>query len=150
MAAREDALEARIGRMREILERDPDDATLWFTLGRSLLELGRPDQAVDPLRRAIALNPGYGAAYRDLGRALMDSGALEEAAQVLESGIEPCERAGDLQTVREIESFLRRAQRALGREPLPAAGKPKGRSQVLASNWMRRELLTSGRATSAA
>jgi len=134
MAAREEALETRIERMREFLDKDPEDATLWFTLGRSLLELGRPDQAVAPLRRATELNAGYGAAYRDLGRALMDSGELEEAARVLEAGIEPCERAGDLQTVREIESFLRRAQRALGREPLPAGGKPKARSEVLASS----------------
>ena len=131
MAIREDALEGRIERMREFLAKDPEDATLWFTLGRSLLEVGRPDQAVDPLRRATRLNPGYGAAFRDLGRALMDSGALEEAAEVLEAGIEPSERAGDLQTVRELESFLRRAQKALGREPLPQAGKAKPRAEVL-------------------
>ena len=134
MPGREDALEARIARMREILEKDPEDATLWFTLGRTLLELGRPDQATAPLRKAIALQPGYGAAYRDLGRALFDAGALEEAADVLEAGIDPAEKAGDLQTVREIESFLRRAQRALGREPLPASGKPTGRDEVLASS----------------
>jgi cytochrome c-type biogenesis protein CcmH/NrfG len=45
MAAREDAVEARIERMREFLAKDPDDATLWFTLGRSLLEVGRPDSS---------------------------------------------------------------------------------------------------------
>ena len=134
MAAREDALEGRIERMREFLAKDPEDATLWFTLGRSLLEVGRPDQAVDPLRRATTLNPGYGAAFRDLGRALMDSGELEEAAEVLEAGIEPSERAGDLQTVRELESFLRRAQRALGREPLPPTGKPRPRKELLAGS----------------
>ena len=39
MPGREAALEERIARMREILEKDPDDATLWFTLGRTLLEL---------------------------------------------------------------------------------------------------------------
>ena len=53
MPGREAALEERIERMREILEKDPEDATLWFTLGRTLLELGRPDQAAPPLRRAI-------------------------------------------------------------------------------------------------
>jgi len=109
-------LEARAAKVREILAREPEDATLWFTLGRTLQELGRPDQAIPAFRRAIGVDSRYSAAYRDLGRVLMEAGAFEEALAMLEAGISPAEEAGDLQTLREIESFLQRCQRTLGRE----------------------------------
>jgi len=111
------ALETRVAKVREILAREPEDATLWFTLGRTLQELGRPDHASPAFRRAIEIDARYSAAYRDLGRVLMEAGELEEALRTLEAGMGPAEEAGDLQTLREIESFLRRCQRALGREP---------------------------------
>jgi len=113
------ALAERVERLRELLARDPDDATTWFGLGRALLDLGRADEAVGPLRRSAALDPDYTAAHRDLGRALLESDAAREAAEVLESALEVAQRTGDLQTGREMEVFLSRARRALG-EAKPA------------------------------
>ena len=43
---------------------------------------------------------------------------VKEALETLTAGLAPAEAAGDLQTLREIESFQRRCQRALGREPV--------------------------------
>ena len=86
-------------------------------MGRTLQELGRPDQATPAFRRAIEIDTHYSAAYRDLGRVLMEAGEHEEALETLEVGLTAAESAGDLQTLREIESFQRRCQRALGREP---------------------------------
>lgn len=120
-----DALE-RAKRLRELLERDPDDATTWFTLGRALLELSRWDEAADAFRHALARNPRYTAAHRDLGRALLESGEVAEAARVLESALELARESGDLQTGREMETFLRRADRILGVPPRPAAARPAG------------------------
>lgn len=119
-------LEERAARLRALLERDPDDATSWFTLGRTLLELGRWDAAADAFRHALARNPRYTAAHRDLGRSLLEGGEVEEAARVLESALELAREAGDLQTGREMETYLRRAERLLGRAPRPAAPKPAG------------------------
>lgn len=113
------ALEERVARLRELLSRDPDDATSAFALGRALLELGRHEEAQEPLRRAVAIQPGYSAAWRDLGRALLASGEAAEAARVLESALPETDRSGDLQTAREMRVFLRRARTALGLAPEP-------------------------------
>jgi tetratricopeptide (TPR) repeat protein len=113
------ALTERVERLREILARDPEDATSWFGLGRALLDLGRADEAVEPLRLSASLEPEFTAAHRDLGRALLESGAARAAAEVLEGALEIAQRTGDLQTGREMEVFLVRARRALG-EAAPA------------------------------
>jgi protein O-GlcNAc transferase len=118
-------LEERIARLRGLLARDADDPLGWFSLGRALLELGRHEEAREPLRRAISLDPTYTAAQRDLARALLASGEAAEAARVLETGIPAAEAAGDLQTAREMRVFLRRARAAQGlataREEAPRA-----------------------------
>jgi tetratricopeptide (TPR) repeat protein len=101
-----EALAERVEKLRALLARNADDATAWFGLG--------------PFHRAIALDADYTAAHRDLGRALLESGAPREAVEVLQGALELAQRTGDLQTGRETEVFLRRARRALGEEPAAA------------------------------
>ena len=119
MATGTEALEERAARLRELLARDADDATSWFSLGRALLELGRHEEALEPLRHAVTLSPAYTAAHRDLGRALLASGEAAEAARVLESALPAADAGGDLQTAKEMRVFLRRARAALGLAPEP-------------------------------
>jgi Flp pilus assembly protein TadD len=102
-------LEERAARMRELLARDGADEVVWFGLGQTLLALGRPAEAVDPLREAVRLRPDYSAAHRDLGRALLEAGRSEEAARVLERAAQVAEATRDLQTGREIAVLLRKA-----------------------------------------
>lgn len=102
--------------MRVLLEKSPDDATLWFGLGRTLLELDRPDAAVEPFEHATRIDPDYTAAFRDLGRAHLESGDPIEAARVFAHAIALAEKTGDLQTGREIHVFLRRAEGTLAKE----------------------------------
>ena len=45
---------------RQALQNRPDDAELWAGLGRVCQALGRPDEAVTSLRRALALAPRTG------------------------------------------------------------------------------------------
>ncbi|TMA34696.1 MAG: tetratricopeptide repeat protein [Deltaproteobacteria bacterium] len=118
--AQTDAAETldRVAKLRALLDRDPDDATSWFTLGRALLDLTRWGEAIDAFHHALARNPRYTAAHRDLGRALLEAGEVAEAARVLRSALELARETGDLQTGREMETFLRRAEKILG---VPAA-----------------------------
>ncbi|HJO23868.1 MAG: tetratricopeptide repeat protein [Myxococcota bacterium] len=107
-----EALEARSVRLRELIDENPDDKTLWFGLGQALLRLSEPGDAVDAFRNATQLDANYTAAFRDLGRALLESGDPCEAARVFAHAIALAEKTGDLQTGREIHVFLRRAEQA--------------------------------------
>ena len=120
-------LEERAARMRELLARDHADEVVWFGLGQTLLALGRPAEAVDPLREAVRLRPDYTAAHRDLGRALLEAGRAGEAAHVLERAAGVAEETRDLQTGREIAVLLRKAakpQASEGGRPQDRAAKP--------------------------
>ena len=126
-------IEERVAKLRALLARDPDDPTSWFTLGRALLELSRWREAIDAFQHALARNPRYTAAHRDLGRALLEAGEVAEAARVLRSALPLAQESGDLQTGREMETFLRRAEKILGvpaateraTPPAPAAARPE-------------------------
>ena len=107
-----EALEARAARLRELVDEAPDDKMLWFGLGQTLLQLSEPSDAVDAFRNATQLDADYTAAFRDLGRALLESGDPCEAARVFAHAIALAEKTGDLQTGREIHVFLRRAEQA--------------------------------------
>ncbi len=115
-AAERERLEARAAKLTELLERESQDATSWFGLGRALLELSRADEAVEAFRRAVAVDPDYTAAHRDLGRALLDAGDARAALRAFEQAASLADRTGDLQTGNEARVFLRRAERALGIE----------------------------------
>jgi tetratricopeptide (TPR) repeat protein len=129
-------LEERVARLRELLHRDPSDASAWFGLGRALLELDLPGDAVEPFRRALAIDPDYTAAHRDLGRALMAAGDARQALRAFERAAALADRTGDLQTGNEARVFQRRAERELGiaREaPAKDAAAPRARRGLAAS-----------------
>jgi tetratricopeptide (TPR) repeat protein len=107
-------IEERVAKLRELLHRDPDDPTSWFTLGRALFDLARWREAIEAFHHALARNPRYTAAHRDLGRALLEAGEVAEAARVLRNGLELARETGDLQTGREMETFVHRAEKILG------------------------------------
>ena len=125
--ARADAaeIEERVAKLRELLHRDPDDPTSWFTLGRALCDLSRWREAIEAFNHALARNPRYTAAHRDLGRALLEAGEVAEAARVLRSALDLARETGDLQTGREMETFLRRAERILGVKPEAESAPPR-------------------------
>jgi len=124
-------LETRAAKLRELLAREPGDASSWFGLGRALLELWSSDEAVEAFRRAIAIDPDYTAAHRDLGRALLDTGDARSALHAFERAAALADHTGDLQTGNEARVFQRRAERALGieREKPEASGEAPARAQ---------------------
>ncbi|MEI6668677.1 MAG: protein kinase [Acidobacteriota bacterium] len=63
----------------------PDVAPLWNTFGDALLAAGRNAEAVDVLKRAIALLPGYGPALERLERAHAALGEFDRALETRRS-----------------------------------------------------------------
>jgi eukaryotic-like serine/threonine-protein kinase len=70
---------------RAATTRAPDAAPFWNALGDSLLAAGRNAEAVDVLKRAIGLLPGYGPALERLERARAALGEFDLALEIRSS-----------------------------------------------------------------
>lgn len=97
--------------LQAMLARGQDSALLRYSLGGEYLKLGEADKALEHLRRALAHDPNYSAAYKLLGKALTDLGQDAEAAQAYEAGIRVAEAKGDIQAAREMTVFLKRLRK---------------------------------------
>ena len=96
---------------RKLLERDPENPMILYSLGNELFKEGSYGEARDHLQRAVENKPDYSVAYRMLGRAHYEIHEDAEARSVFEKGKEVARGNGDLQTVKEIDVFLRRLQK---------------------------------------
>ena len=96
---------------RKLLQKDSDNPMILYSLGNELFREGRYEEARDLLQRAITNKPDYSVAYRMLGRAHYELNENTEAREVFLNGKEVARGNGDLQTVKEIDVFLRRLQR---------------------------------------
>ena len=65
--------------LQEAINLNPSSATYRDTLGVVLLELGRPDMALEHFKKAVELNPMYADAHFHMGTALAESRRWEEA-----------------------------------------------------------------------
>jgi len=91
-----------------LLEKQPDNSMILYSLGTDLFKEGRYAESRTYLERAIEAKPDYSAAYRTLGRALAALGERGEALSIFERGREVAVRKGDLQIAREIDVFAGR------------------------------------------
>ena len=96
-----------IERLEALLAKQGESALLRFSLGNAYLETV-PALAIEHLRRAVALDPEYSAAWKLLGRALVANGATADARAAYVQGIEVAERRGDIQAAKEMRVFLKR------------------------------------------
>jgi len=96
---------------RNLLRKDPDNPMVLCSLGIELFKQGEYEEARDHLKRAVENKPDYSVAYRTLGRAHYELREDAEARRVFEKGREVAQENGDLQTVKEIDVFLRRLEK---------------------------------------
>lgn len=87
-----------------------DGALLRFSLGNAWLAEGETGMAIDELRRAVAFDPGYSAAWKILGKACLAAGLAEAAADAWRNGIAAASARGDQQAGKEMNVFLRRLE----------------------------------------
>ena len=100
-----------IARFEGLLAAGKDGALLRFGLGMQYLAIGESARAAEHLRAAVAFDPGYSAAWKLLGKALVDGGKPDEAAEAYRKGIAVAEEKGDKQAAKEMTVFLRRLER---------------------------------------
>lgn len=99
--------------LEKLLDTPRDGALLRFSLGMEYLKAGNADKAADYLRRAVAKDPGYSAAWRALGKALESAARPEEALAAYRDGIVAARTKGDKQAEKEMTVFARRIEKRL-------------------------------------
>jgi predicted Zn-dependent protease len=102
---------SRAEMFRKLLERDPNNPMVLYSLGSELFKEGSYPEARDHLRRAVENKPDYSVAYRMLGRTHYELREDAEAREVFAKGREVATQNGDLQTVKEIDVFRRRLEK---------------------------------------
>jgi predicted Zn-dependent protease len=101
---------ALIANLRQQCGGPRDGALLRFSLGNALLAAGESQAAIDELRRALAFDPAYSAAWKLLGKACLAAGQPQDAAAAWQSGIAAAAQRGDKQAEKEMGVFLRRLE----------------------------------------
>lgn len=100
--------------LEKLLAAGRDGALLRFGLGNACLQAGDAGAAAEHLAQATRQQPDYSAAWKLLGKALLQLGRTEEAQAAWTAGIEAAQQHGDLQSAKEMAVFLRRLQRESG------------------------------------
>jgi len=114
-----------IQNLEKMLAAGKDSALLRFSLGNEYLKLEQAETAAAHLQQAVALDPGYSAAWKLLGKALLAAKRQNEALDAYRQGISVAESKGDKQAVKEMAVFARRIEKNLG----AATGGPEIKSR---------------------
>ncbi len=115
-----------IANLEKLLDGPRDGALLRYSLGNEWLKAGDAAQAVERLRQALELDAAYSAAWKLLGKALVEDGRTAEALSVYEQGIVVAETKGDIQAAKEMKVFAKR----LRQQPAVETGENRPESSV--------------------
>jgi Tfp pilus assembly protein PilF len=97
-----------IDNLEAVLAKGQDSATLRYGLGSAYLQQGQAEKAAAHLLKAVTHDPGYSAAWKLYGKALVELGRSEDARQAFEQGIQVAQDRGDVQAAKEMRVFLKR------------------------------------------
>lgn len=93
-------LEASEAALRGAMAKGFDRAEGWFVLGKALVELGRPKDAVETYREVLRRDPVFPEADYRLARALAELGEIDAARRAYESALRT--KANDARALAEI------------------------------------------------
>lgn len=99
--------------LEKLLDTPRDGALLRFSLGSEYLKGADFNRASSYLREAVERDPDYSAAWKLLGRALLDAGQASDALAAYRSGIAAAHKKGDKQAEKEMAVFARRIEKTL-------------------------------------
>jgi predicted Zn-dependent protease len=104
-------MSALVDNLRRQCDGPRDGALLRYALGNALLGEGDAAAAIIELERTLAFDPTYSAAWKLLGKACLDAGRFDAAANAWCRGIAAASHRGDKQAEKEMTVFLRRLQK---------------------------------------
>lgn len=105
--------------MRDALEKmlaaGKDSAMLRLSLGTACAKDDDHAVAVEHLRHAVEMDSSYSAAWKQLGKSLLAINEPDAAQAAWQHGIAVAEENGDKQAVKEMQVFLRRLEKQVGK-----------------------------------
>jgi len=102
---------AVISNLEKLLVQGKDSALLRFSLGNEYFKLREIWVAIFHLKRALELDPNYSAAWKLLGKTLVDTDDAAGAIAAYRQGIAAATTRGDKQAEKEMRVFLKRLQK---------------------------------------
>ena len=102
----------RIASLEKMIDGPRDGALLRFSLGNEYLKEGELAKAEISFRSAVDRDKHYSAAWKALGKTLVDSGQPAAALAAYEQGISVAEVRGDIQAAKEMTVFAKRIRKA--------------------------------------
>ena len=97
---------SRMAKIQQMLQADPNDVFLNFSLAMEFAKEGQADEAVRQFARVTELDPNHVSAYYQQANALVGLDRDTDARQVLERGVEAARRAGDGHMVDKMSQML--------------------------------------------
>lgn len=104
---------AALASFERMLASGKDSALLRYSIGNEHAKAGSWQDAIDALEHAVALDPGFTAAWKLYAKALDQAGEQARALETYRKGIDVAKRKGDRQAEKEMTVFARRIERAL-------------------------------------
>lgn len=96
----------RIETIRHLLEKDPEDVFLHYSLGMELARTDRLDEALQQFGRCVELDPAYLPARVEKARALRAAGQLDEARLAFADALAAAQQEGDTHAADAIRQQL--------------------------------------------
>lgn len=93
-------------KLREMIERTPNDAFLLFALAMEHGKAGDFDEAVAQFDRTLTADANYVPAHFQKGLTLQKMGRLDDARAALRKGVEVAEATGDPHAATEMREAL--------------------------------------------
>lgn len=96
----------RLAQIRALLEKEPQDVFLHYSLGKELVATGQIDEALQAFHECTRLDKTYLPAYVESGKSLRAAGRLEEARTVFEAALAVAEAHGEQHAADNIRQQL--------------------------------------------
>src|SRR6185503_12973600 len=100
-------IDDRIERFKYMAEADPDNELGHFSLGRAYVDAGRCADAIEPLRRALAINKNLSKAYQLIAQCQIKENRSGEAVATLTEGVKIADSRGDFMPRSEMIEMLK-------------------------------------------
>ena len=97
---------SRLERLKEIVEKKPQDAFAWYGLAIEYKNQGRYQEAIETFDRLLKEDRTYTAAYFHYGQVLTEAGQGEKAEEIFSRGVQVAETNNDRHAQQELLQAL--------------------------------------------